>query len=130
MTTLPRLIASVVHDEVVVGVLAAATASTSSPTVRIVGPVAGLAEGVEVQAIRAVEEVQFVFYTAGERRRVGVVAVERSVVSAFDSEPVGERWLRPSGQNGQHRHRYEERGARDVSVVVVVVVETGHWRHG
>ena len=84
LVAVPRFIAGVGHDEVVVAVvvvvLAAASSTTAAPAVGVVGPVAGLAEGVEVQAVRAVEEVQLVLYAAREGRGVSVVAVERPVV--------------------------------------------------
>ena len=113
----PRFIAGVGHDEVVVVVLAASSSTTAAPAVGVVGPVAGLAEGVEVQAVRAVEEVQLVLYATREGRGVSVVAVERTVVPALDSQPVSQRWLRPGGQNCQHRQRRhdERRAARGVS---------------
>lgn len=123
LVAVPRFIAGVGHDEVVVAVvvvvLAAASSTTAAPAVGVVGPVAGLAEGVEVQAVRAVEEVQLVLYAAREGRGVSVVAVERPVVPALDSQPVSQRWLRPGGQNGQHpQRRHDERGAaRGVSDV-------------
>ena len=117
LVAVPRFIAGVGHDEVVVVVLAASSSTTAAPAVGVVGPVAGLAEGVEVQAVRAVEEVQLVLYATREGRGVGVVAVERTVVPALDSQPVSQRWLRPGGQNGQHRQRRhaERRAARGVS---------------